>query len=162
VVPGADGQTRAGADVVLVRLGEDRYALPLAGISEVGRPGVLTRVPGVPGWVAGVTNWRGRVLAVLDLAVLLRGQPCRPERRSRLIVVQAGPGGSIRVGVLVDQVVASTVLPDQVDPSPAQLAPAARRLLRGQLVVDGVPCGVLDLDAVAGLAAELRHERRAG
>ena len=54
-------------ELVLVRLGGCRYALPMASVAEVGRPPGLTRVPGLPSWVAGVANWRGRVLAVLDL-----------------------------------------------------------------------------------------------
>jgi len=53
-------------EVVLVRLGGCRYALPMSAVAEVGRPPSLTRVPGLPAWVAGVANWRGRVLAVLD------------------------------------------------------------------------------------------------
>ena len=60
-------------ELVLVRLGGCRYALPMASVAEVGRPPALTRVPGLPAFVAGVANWRGRVLAVLDLRGLLQG-----------------------------------------------------------------------------------------
>ena len=40
-------------------------------VAEVGRLPKLTRVPGTPEWLSGVANWRGRILAVLDVRPLL-------------------------------------------------------------------------------------------
>ena len=74
-------------EVVVVRLGGCRYAVSMDAVAEVGRPPVLTRVPGLPSWVAGVANWRGRVLAVLDLRPLLTAGPALLDRRGRLVVL---------------------------------------------------------------------------
>jgi purine-binding chemotaxis protein CheW len=88
-------------EVVVVRLGGSRYALPMGSVAEVGRPPGLTRVPGLPAWLAGVANWRGRVLAVLDLRPLLEAAPAPLDRRARLVVLNQG---GVPVGMLTEGV----------------------------------------------------------
>ena len=147
-------------EVVVVRLGGCRYALPMASVAEVGRPPALTRVPGLPTWVAGVTNWRGRVLAVLDLRSLLAADSGTLDRRGRLAVLSHG---GVRVGLLVESVAGGAALdPDTVEPSLAHLPEHARALLPGHVTDEEGPYGVLDLDAVFALADALPRARKAG
>ncbi len=147
-------------ELVLVRLAGCRYALPMASVAEVGRPPGLTRVPGLPSWVAGVANWRGRVLAVLDLRELLAGEPEGLGRRGRLVVLSHG---GIRVGLLVEEVAGSTaVRPAALEPPLAHLPGSTAALLAGQGSDADGPYGVLDLDAVFALASTLPRARRAG
>ena len=145
---------------MLVRLGGCRYGLPMASVAEVGRPPGLTRVPGLPSWVAGVANWRGRVLAVLDLRGLLAAEPGELDRRGRLVVL--GHRG-VRVGLLVEGVTGGAAPdPQAVEPALAHLPERSGGLLLGQVTdVDG-PYGLLDLDAVLALADTLPRVRRAG
>lgn len=146
--------------LVLVRLGGCRYAVPMAGVAEVGRPPALTRVPGLPAWVAGVANWRGRVLAVLDLRSLLHADTAGLDRRGRLVVLtHAG----VRVGLLVESV-AGGAAPgtDAVEPTLVHLPEGAGGLLLGQVTDADGPYGLLDLDAVLALAGTLPRARRAG
>jgi chemotaxis signal transduction protein len=155
----------AATDVVLVHLGGCRYAVPLPSVVEVGRPPGLTRVPGVPGFVRGVANWRGRVLAVLDLRDLLSAGPQPSDRRSRLVVVQsASRADAARVGLLVDAVTGGVSYDAQaLEPPLPHLPGAGRALLAGQVTDADGPYGVLDLAAVLALAEQLPHAaRRAG
>ena len=143
-----------------MRLGGCRYALPMASVAEVGRPPSLTRVPGLPGWVAGVANWRGRVLAVLDLRSLLAGGSGNLDKRGRLVVLHHA---GVRVGVLVESVAGGAVLdPEAVEPVLAHLPAETSTLLAGQVTDGEGPYGVLDLDAVLALADALPRARRAG
>src|SRR3954471_22623532 len=148
------------AEVVVVRLGGCRYALPMPAVAEVGRPPALTRVPGLPGWVAGVANWRGRVLAVIDLRPLLAAESRPLDRRGRLVVLtRAG----VTVGLLTERVEGTTDLdPESVEPSLAHLPPATGALIAGQVTDRAGPVGLLDLEAVFGLADTLTRSRRAG
>jgi purine-binding chemotaxis protein CheW len=147
-------------ELVVVRLGSDRYAVPMAGVGEVGRPPSLTRVPGLPGWVAGVANWRGRVLAVLDLRPLLGAAAGELDRRGRVLVVSAG---GRTAGLLVEQVIGTVAAATaQHEPVLASLRPGTATLLAGQLTDADGPCGVLDLDAVLALSDSLPRARRAG
>lgn len=147
-------------ELVLVRLAGCRYALPMAAVAEVGRPPGLTRVPGLPEWVAGVANWRGRVLAVLDLRALLAAEVGALGRRGRLVVLSHE---GIRVGLLVESVTGSAVVESVAVEQPlAALPAAAGALLAGQVTdIDG-PYGVLDVDALFALSSTLPRTRRAG
>ncbi len=63
---------------MVFRIGAERYALPLASVREVVPPNPpFARVPRSGGAVRGVMNLRGRVVAVVDLAVLV-GLPPQP------------------------------------------------------------------------------------
>lgn len=147
-------------EVVVVRLGGSRYALPMSAVAEVGRPPALTRVPGLPSWLAGVANWRGRVLAIVDLRPLLTATPAQLDRRARLVVLNRG---GVPVGLLTEGVEGTHLLDDeQVEPSLAHLPGTAADLLVGQTTDGQGPCGVVDLDAVYRLADSLPRARRAG
>lgn len=147
-------------EVVVIRLGGSRYALPLESVAEVGRPPSLTRVPGLPGWLAGVANWRGRVLAVLDLRPLLAAPAAPLDRLARLVVLHHG---GVPVGLLTEGVEGTHLLDDdQVEPVLAHLPDSAADLLAGQTTDAAGPCGVLDLDAVFRLTDSLPRARRAG
>jgi purine-binding chemotaxis protein CheW len=150
----------ARPEVVVVRLGGCRYALPMPAVAEVGRPPSLTRVPGVPGWVAGVANWRGRVLAVLDLRPLLNAASRPLDRRGRLVVLTRG---GVTAGLLTEGVEGTAgVDPETLEPSLPHLPAATGALIAGQVTDAAGPVGVLDVDAVFALAATLTRSRRAG
>ena len=150
----------AREELVVVRLGGCRYAVPMGSVAEVGRPPTLTRVPGLPAFVAGVANWRGRVLAVLDLRSLLSADPGPLDRRGRLVVLHHA---GVRVGLLVEAVAGSTSMdPEMVEPALAHLPSSTGSLLRGHVTDAEGPYGVLDLDAVLVLEQSLPRARRAG
>jgi purine-binding chemotaxis protein CheW len=151
--------TAAPEEVVVVRLGGSRYALPMSAVAEVGRPPGLTRVPGLPSWLAGVANWRGRVLAVIDLRPLLEAGD-ELDRRARLVVLNRG---GVPVGLLTEGVEGTQLLdPERVEASLAHLPGTAAELLLGQITDTDGPCGVIDLEAVYRLSESLPRVRRAG
>jgi purine-binding chemotaxis protein CheW len=150
----------AVTEVVLVHLGTCRYAVPLTAVVEVARPPALTRVPGVPAFVAGAANWRGRVLAVLDLRGLLSAGPAAAARRSRLVVVQAD---GVRVGLLVDAVTGGVSYDPQALEAPLpNLSAGGGGLLAGHVTDDDGPYGLLGLPALLALGEQLPRARRAG
>ena len=156
----AAGESNAAAerpaDAVVVRLGAGRFAVALGKIAEVGKVPTLTRVPGAPGWVAGVVNWRGRILAVLDLGPLLGAEAVTKVSAARLVVLMTDVA---TVGVLVDGVEGTAALGDNYEPIPAALAGVGADLVREQLPCDEGPVAVLDVDAVMRLRDGLPSKR---
>ena len=81
VAAGDDGESRHSQRMLLFRLERRAYALPLSSVEGLGEIGEVRRVPGAPRGVLGLTEWRGRLLSVLDLPRLLddapqEGRPC--------------------------------------------------------------------------------------
>jgi purine-binding chemotaxis protein CheW len=147
---------------VVVRLGGSRFAIQMDAVSEVGRLPGFTRVPGTPSWCAGVANWRGRILGVLDLRPLLDlpGEDSGRGREARLVVLQ---NGVAQVGVLADRVDGVLeVEDDDLEPPMATLSAEAASLLRGQASDAEGPVGVLDELAVFALRERVASVRRAG
>ncbi len=147
-------------DTVVVRLGGTRYAVPMDAVAEVGRPPHVTRVPGVPAWVAGVANWRGRILPVVDLRVLL-GAPTPDLGLAGRIIVLSREG--ITLGLLAERVEGVVSLEfDQLEPVLLTLSRSTASVLAGQLTHPDGPIAVLDLETLFGLRSQLPRVRRAG
>ena len=82
-------------------LAGQRFMVDMNDVSEILLPPRLTRVPGVRNWVLGVSNVRGRLVSVMDLAGML-GLPSKANWRSRRVMVVEH--GDHYVGLLVDAV----------------------------------------------------------
>ena len=59
--------------------GGDSYALPVVEVHRVFVPGWINRLPRLPASVMGITQHRGRIVTVVDLAQLF-GASASPER----------------------------------------------------------------------------------
>jgi chemotaxis signal transduction protein len=60
-------------NVIVFAVGQDRYAVELRWVREVFTLGSVTPVAHAPDAVAGVVNYRGAIVPVLDLTILLGG-----------------------------------------------------------------------------------------
>jgi chemotaxis-related protein WspB len=92
---------------LIFELGRDRYALPSLSIVEVLPVVRIKRVPHAPAGVAGVFNYRGAPVPVIDLSELTIGRPAAPRLSTRLIVVsypdRRGPGQSHLLGLIAER-----------------------------------------------------------
>ena len=157
--PAAVDPAAVANEAVVVRLGAGRFAAALDAVAEVGRVPSLTRIPGAPGWLSGVANWRGRLLAVLDLRSLLGADPATLGPSARLVVLAVD---GVSVGVVVDAVEGTGELEAAVEEYPAALADRGSLLLSGQVPSHDGPVAVLDVRAVLRLREELPRVRRSG
>lgn len=115
------GNTAADAVALVVfKLAEQEFALPLAAIDEVLRvPAEIARMPHADMVVVGSTTVRGELLPVLSLASLLAMPTSDRTTRSRIVVARIG---GTRVGLLVDAVRGIERVPETaVDPVPQVL-----------------------------------------
>ena len=119
---------------LLFQIGEARYALDTAAILEIVPPVALETLPGAPRGVAGLLDYHGAPVPVLDLGELTASQPAPIRFSTRLILVRVPASG------------------DQDDLAPARivglLAAGATTLLRREpgdfadpgLHLPGAPC----------------------
>ncbi len=86
-------------------LGDEEYAISVLKVTEIIEAGALTRVPGAPSWIRGVTNLRGSVVPVVDLAVKFGLAPAVVTRRTCIVVVEiAAEDERLLLGVMCDAV----------------------------------------------------------
>jgi purine-binding chemotaxis protein CheW len=100
----------ASGDVVLVQIGERRLAVPSPRVREVAAAGAVTPVPSAPAPVAGLTQIRGQIIPVIDLA---EDPPRMPRPQAPLLVVELGPQ---RAALLCDQVFGVAAEPGDAHP----------------------------------------------
>jgi chemotaxis-related protein WspB len=73
---------------ILFQIGRDRYALSASSIIEVLPLMNLKRVPGAPDGVAGVLNYRGTPVPVIDLNEMTLAEPAARRLSTRIILVK--------------------------------------------------------------------------
>jgi chemotaxis protein CheZ len=80
-------------------LNENEYIIPILKVQEIIKIPQITKMPGVPYYVEGITNLRGRVIPVVNLKRLLS----LPEQTegNKVIVISSG---KITFGALVDNI----------------------------------------------------------
>jgi len=101
-------------------LGGERYALESSRVVEVIPMVPLRKLPHAPDCVAGLFNYRGAVVPVLELRQLVQGGPCQPCLSTRIILVSwVSPKGrkSHTLGLMAERVT-ETVQKTSLDLSP--------------------------------------------
>lgn len=129
------------AAYVRVRVASEHYALPVQAVLHVGPLEEVMPVPGAPPQVLGVCNFRGEVLAAVDLSVLA-GVERAEQPRMVAIVEDAGR----RAGVAVDGII-------DVGPLPPPSGSPPSSLLSGTTLVDGTLVGIVDPEELLAAGA---------
>lgn len=82
---------------LVMAVGGDRYALPFGQVTEVTEMRPLSPIPRAPAWCLGATRSHGTVVAVVDLAAYLDGEP-EPDPQ-KLVVLDLHTGSlAVQVG----------------------------------------------------------------
>ncbi len=74
----------------------EHYALDVAGVIELVPRVELRAIPHAPAFLAGLLGYRGEVVPVIDLGLLLGSSPCPDRLSTRIILVNSAPGGQNR------------------------------------------------------------------
>jgi chemotaxis signal transduction protein len=119
---------------VRLRVGRERYAVPIENVLEVSELGRLSTLPGAGSAILGVSNLRGQVLPVFDLARILSIAGDGSVRR----VVVAEHEGRL-AGLAVDEVTDVGELDGEAEQTDAEH-------LSGALLEDGQLVGIVDVE----------------
>lgn len=89
-------------------LGDRRLALPLSLVVEVGELENVRPLPFLPEWVQGVTNIRGEIVSVTDVALYLTISKSSNKKKNRAVIVIYN--GEVKTAVVVDRITATRML----------------------------------------------------
>lgn len=90
--------------LLLFNLDKERYGIEVSNVVEIIPSLPLQRIPGVPDYLAGLFNYRGIVVPVLDLTQLLVGRTSNSYLSTRMILVRVGKNKSHFLGLLAESV----------------------------------------------------------
>jgi purine-binding chemotaxis protein CheW len=102
-------------ELLMMRLGREAYGVEARYVYYVKVADLITCVPRVPDWVAGVVNLRGRILSVLDLRRLFNLPSAEAE--DELDAEETGPYlvvvemATMEIALLVDDVLTVESVP---------------------------------------------------
>jgi purine-binding chemotaxis protein CheW len=100
----ADGDVDA-MQVVMIGLGEEKFALDAGLVREIIDPIPATKVAGAKGFVPSVINVRGNVIPYADLRIRFGMPAARQTVDTRIVVVEVRiDGDPVLVGVSADKV----------------------------------------------------------
>ena len=131
--------------LIFFRVQREWFALRVEEIREVVQRSQITRVPNAPTFLLGVSNLRGRVLAIFDLEFFLN-LPVPAKREAPHVVILSIPNPEIDFGFLVDQVIQiREVSLDQLgELAPATLGEGRSAFFRGALYHAGQVINLLN------------------
>ncbi len=152
-------ETQAGRYLTFVLSGQE-YGVGILSVREIVALQEVTPMPGVPSYVEGVINLRGRIIPIIDLGQRLALEAT--ERTSRTcIVVTETPGAAGEVllaGCIVDMVSeVAQITSAQIEPPPQLGADVDLGSILGLAKVGDSEkvVSLLDIDRVLGVLSSL-------
>jgi len=134
-----------GEELLSVRLGDQDFALDIMAVREIRGWIASTPLPHAPGFIKGMINLRGVILAIVDLAERL-GLPTRePDPSSVVVVVEAC--GRI-IGLVVDGVCDIITVTDDMVQAPPDVGSDTANLIPGVLTLDGRIVSIIAIPSI--------------
>ncbi|MBL8735304.1 MAG: chemotaxis protein CheW [Planctomycetes bacterium] len=146
-----DGPETGEHKHVCCRLGSMLVGIPLDRVQEINRLVEPTFVPLMEPYLRGVINLRGNLVTVLDLGVIVRGEPTSTSSKARTVVVEVGEE---ICGLCVDEVgdVVEVAAAD-TEALPSHLPAQQRRWFRGMVQLPQQLLLLLDVASIGAIGA---------
>lgn len=90
--------------LLLFRIDDERYGIDVAEVVELVPYVNLQKLPKAPTYIAGLMNFRGAIVPVVDLVMLLCDRPVRRLMSSRIILIRPTASEQRLVGLLAEHV----------------------------------------------------------
>ncbi|MGA9541952.1 MAG: chemotaxis protein CheW [Candidatus Sulfotelmatobacter sp.] len=128
----------------------EEYAIAIVKVREIIEYEAVTTVPNTPVWIRGVTNLRGKVVPVVDLAVKFGMPAASISKFSCIIITEVMfQGESLIMGVLADSVNQVIELSaDEIEATPPFGTRVKTEYLLGMGALGKKFCLILDIDKV--------------
>jgi len=86
------------------KIGGEKYLIEANDVMEIVPFAHLKKVPMAPAYVAGLLNYRGASIPVIDVCYLMSEKGCGVKLGSRIALVnyKKDDGGKVRIGLLIE------------------------------------------------------------
>jgi purine-binding chemotaxis protein CheW len=140
--------TGEAMQLVSFRLREEEFGVDIGSVREITKVGDITHIPEGPSFIQGVTNLRGQIIAVIDLAKQF-GLAYKRELADSARIVMIEVNGQT-VGMLVDEVSGVLNLPgENIEPTPEVIQTKIKKgYIKGVGKIDKRLIVILDLGKI--------------
>lgn len=136
--------------LVVFRLLDAEYGVPILQVQEIIKPTAITRVPQALEYIQGVINLRGSIIPVVDLKDRLHLAAAAASEDTRIVITRVE---DVTVGLVVDAVTEVLSLPaESVENTLGLTAAQGKEFISGVGKLDNRLIILLDLTAVLGVA----------
>ena len=127
-------------------LGKENYGIEAHQVKEIIPDQVITQVPCTPDYILGAIYFRGQILPILNLKMLMN-LPAEPfQAQSRFLIVEAN---GISAGIKADRVSEITLIPtDKVQPPLSVLDKIKSDFLLGEVLLENQLIILLNLEKI--------------
>jgi chemotaxis-related protein WspB len=136
--------------LLLFQAANRTFGLDASCILEVTPVPEFRAAPQAPAYIAGLMNYRGRTIPVLDLTRLIEGRASRPAFSTRLLLARYEPGGPGAVLGLVAERAVETLSCSESDFAPAGISVPDTPYLGEAAILNGRMVQRLSLDEALG------------
>lgn len=134
-------------------LGEEIFAVRVLDIFEIIEYKHITKVPMMQSFITGVTNIRGNVVPVVNLALAFGMQESPVTNRTCIVIVETlMEDTKVHMGLTVDLVrEVYNIMPEEMEPTPSFGTRVKREYIANIGKVDGMFINILNLEAILDL-----------
>ena len=134
--------------LVNFRLRDEEFGVDIGSVKEITMLGDISHIPEAPSFIEGVTNLRGQIIAVIDLAKQF-DLPLQEELPESARIVVTEVNGQT-VGMLVDEVSGVLKIPgENIDPAPELIrTEVSKDYIKGVGKLENKIIVLLDLEKV--------------
>lgn len=125
---------------------DQNFVAPMGEIGELMQVPAATRLPGVKHFVNGIANVRGRLMAILDLAIYFGSPSPKPLPQRRIFAVESG---EVYLGFIVDESLGMQQFPQETFAEEVEVADMFKPYVKGGYHVGGSHWPILSLTALA-------------
>ena len=90
--------------MLLFKVDDARYSLNVADVVELVPYVSLQNLPKAPNYIAGLMNYRGNIVPVVDLSILICERPVKRLMSSRIILIKPVAEETRYIGLLAENV----------------------------------------------------------
>lgn len=90
--------------MLLFKIDDERYGLDVADVVELVPYVSLQSLPKAPDYIPGLMNYRGKIVPVVDLAMLISDKPVKQLMSSRIILIKPIKTENRYIGLLAENV----------------------------------------------------------
>lgn len=135
------GKRENQIDVLEFMIAGEKFAVEAKYVREASKLAGVTALPGTPSFVRGLINFRGQIIALLDLREFLELKITETKTDPQVVVLQ---NDHIQSGFAVDEIIGISSIPEKDLQSPNQLVSAAVAPLLKGVRIDQL--SVIDVD----------------